>query len=129
MWAYAPWDNDAAADWYGDLMDRTNLREAWLEGIDQDPDDAPDVVRAAGALFIMLGRVYVWPIKSFDEDLEKTIAALSRVADCPEYKEVPELIESIAQEIAELKTRRKPNGDKVTQSAPSESKPWWKFWK
>jgi hypothetical protein len=129
MWAYAPWDNDAAADWYGDLMDRTNIRDAWLEGIDQDPDDAPDVVRAASALFVMLGRVYVWPIKTFDEDLEKTIAALSRVADCAEYKEVPELVGLIEQEIAELKSRRKPADDKRTQSTPPESRPWWKFWK
>jgi hypothetical protein len=128
MWAYAPWDNDAAADWFGDLMDRTNIREAWLEGIEQDPDDAPDVVRAASALFVMLGRVYVWPIKTIDEDLEKTIAALSRVADCAEYKEVPELIESIAQEIEELKSRRKPSGDKNLPAQPKAS-PWWKFWK
>lgn len=128
MWAYAPWDNDSAADWHGDLMDRTKLREAWLEGISQDPSDSPDVVRAAGALFVMLGRVYVWPIKTFDEDLERTIAALSGVASSEEYKEVPELIELVTQEIIELKSRRKPNKAEGVQSKPPEQKPWWKFW-
>ena len=82
MWAYAPWDNDEAADWFGDLMDRTSLREAWLEGISQDASESPGVVRAAGALFVMLGRVYVWPLQTYDEDLERTISALSRVAEC-----------------------------------------------
>lgn len=129
MWAYAPWDNDGASDWYSDLMDQTNLRDAWLDGINHDPTDSPDIVRAASALFVMLGRVYVWPIKTFDEDLERTIAALSRVADCGEYVEAPELVELITQEIAELKSRRKPDIDTGTASTPPEPKPWWKFWK
>ncbi len=128
MWAYEPWDNDEAADWYGDLMDQTKLREAWLEGINQDPVDSPGVVRAAGALFVMLGRVYVWPITTFDEDLERAIAALSRVAECDEYRESPELIELVTKEIAELKSRRKNNSDNASPSIPASAKPWWKFW-
>ena len=126
MWAFAPWDNDEAADWYGDLMDRTKLREAWLEGINQDAVESPGVVRAAGALFVMLGRVYVWPIKSFDEDLETAIAALSRVAECDEYKDAPELIELIFIEMEELKSRRKPDNP-IDASPQPEKKPWWKL--
>lgn len=99
MWAYAPWDNDEAADWFGDLMDQTKIREAWLEGIRQDPIDSPGVVRAAGALFLMLGRVYIWPIQTFDEDLELAISSLSRVSECSDYKEAPELIELLRNEI------------------------------
>lgn len=127
MWAFAPWDNDEAADWYGDLMDRTKLRDAWLDGINEEPMDSPGVVRAAGALFVMLGRVYIWPIKTFDEDLERTIAALSRVVESDEYQEAPELIALIDQEIEELKSRRKPS-DKTTSTSQRDEKPWWKFW-
>ena len=127
MWAFAPWDNDEAADWYGDLMDRTKLRGAWLDGINREPTDSPGVVRAAGALFVMLGRVYIWPIKTFDEDLERTIAALSRVVESDEYQEAPELIALIDQEIEELKSRRKPS-DKTTSASQRDEKPWWKFW-
>ncbi|HDN60149.1 MAG: hypothetical protein DRP93_05335 [Candidatus Neomarinimicrobiota bacterium] len=29
MWDIEPYDNDAAADWLGDLMDSTKLGEAW----------------------------------------------------------------------------------------------------
>jgi hypothetical protein len=86
-----PWDNDEAADWFGDLMDRTQLRKEWLNGINADPVDSPGVVRAAAALFVMLGRVYVWPIETFDQDLELTIVSLTALVEAGEYAEPPEL--------------------------------------
>ena len=127
MWAFEPWDNDEAADWFGDFMDSTQLRQVWLKGINADPVEAPGVVRAAAALFVMLGRVYVWPIKTFDEDLELTIASLSAVVAAGEFAESPELVAAIEQEVTELKSRRKPSGN--PSAPPSGSiKPWWKFW-
>ena len=128
MWAFEPWDNDSAADWYGDLMDSTNLRNAWLKGINEDPEDSPEIVRAAGALFVMLGRVYVWPISHFDADLERTISALSKVAQCNEFKETPELSELVTAEIAELMSRRKPSAPNADTSSEPSQRPWWKFW-
>ena len=127
MWAFEPWGNDEAADWFGDFMDSTQLRKEWLKGIKADPVESPGVVRAAAALFVMLGRVYVWPIKTFDEDLELTIASLAGLVEAGEYAEPPELVAAIEQEVAELKSRRKPSGS--PSAPPSESsKPWWKFW-
>jgi hypothetical protein len=126
MWALEPWGNDTAADWYGGLMDRTKLREAWLEGINENAD--PDVVRAAGALFVMLGRVCIWPIKDYDEDLELAIAALSRVAEYDDYQEESELIELITKEVEELKSRRKASTPQTKTLPQSEPPPWWKFW-
>ena len=128
MWAFAPWDNDEAADWYGDFMDGTGFRDAWLKGIDADPEDSPDTVRAAAALFLMLGRVYIWPIATYDQDLERAISALSKAASSDSYQEIPELRELIAQEIAELKGRRKQDDKGSALPPASESKPWWRFW-
>ncbi len=127
MWAFEPWGNDEAADWFGDFMDRTQLRKEWLKGISADPVESPGVVRAAAALFVMLGRVYVWPIKTFDQDLELAIASLSALVEAGEYAEPPELAAAIEQEVAELEARRKPSG---SPSAPpsASSKSWWKFW-
>ena len=127
MWAFRHWDNDEAADWYGEVMDRTRLRDVWLKGISQAPNESPDTVRAASALFVMLGRVYIWPIKHFDEDLERTIAALTAVAECDEYKEITELKELIAIELDELKSRRKSSAASPTPSL-AQSRPWWRFW-
>ena len=127
MWAFAPWDNDQAADWFGDFMQDTRIRRKWLDGIQADPVDSPEVVRAAAALFVMLGRVYVWPIQTFDEDLDLAIASLSRVAANGDYADLPELVAAIEQEVAELRTRRKPASG-TDSPAPSPVKPWWKFW-
>jgi hypothetical protein len=126
MWDFAPWDNDTAADWFGDLMDRTKLRAEWLKGIDADSEESPEIVRAAGALFVMLGRVYVWPIDSYDDDLERAIRAMSRLVTCPEFEEAPELVEAVRVEIAELESRRRPK-DPQTKHI-SSNRPWWKFW-
>ena len=124
MWALQPWDNDAAADWFGDLMEVTNLRAKWLDGIREDCTDAPEIVRAAGALFVMLGRVYVWPIDDYDHDLELAISALSKVAHTESVQESPELVAAIENELAELKSRRK--SEQV--AAKELQRPWWKFW-
>lgn len=128
MWAFMPWDNDQAADWYSDFMQSTNFRNAWLRGINSDPIEEPDVVRAAAALFVMLGRVYIWPVKAYDEDLERTITALEKVAKCEEYQEVPELLEVIAVEIAELKTRRNVESGSAGTASTVKPKAWWKIW-
>ncbi len=124
MWDYKPWDNDGAADWYGDLMDSTKLRDTWLEGIKEDPIDSPDVVRAAAGLFVMLGRVYIWPIDNYDNDLELTISQLGKVAENDEYKEIPELTEIISGELNELKSRLK----KESPDSVPTAKQWWKLW-
>ena len=55
MWDYEAWDNDSAADWFGDLMDATNLRAKWLEGINSDLEEDYEVARAAIWLFVQLG--------------------------------------------------------------------------
>jgi len=124
MWDLKPWDNDGAADWYGDLMDSTQLRKAWLKGINDDPSDSPEVVRAAAGLFVMLGRIYIWPIDDYDADLDLAIRQLKKVAENEEYKELPELLEQINAEVIELQSRLK--GE--TPSEPTQEKPWWRFW-
>ena len=124
MWDFKPWDNDGAADWYGDLMDETNIRSAWLKGINEDPIESPDVVRAAAGLFVMLGRVYIWPIDNYDKDLDVAIKQLKKVSENDEYKEIPELMDIIESEITELESRVKKES---TDENPS-SKPWWKLW-
>jgi len=108
MWSFAPWGNDDAADWYGYFMEKTALREAWLEGISEDPSELPEIVRAAAAIFVMLGHVYIWPIEKYDADLEMTIASLSQVAECYKDEGLSDLVEIINQDIEGLELRRTP---------------------
>ncbi|MDR2567562.1 MAG: hypothetical protein LBC97_16220 [Bifidobacteriaceae bacterium] len=79
-WGDEPWESDGGADWFGDLMDKSSLREYWREGIAAE-DDEGEVVFAAAWLFVQLGRVYIWPIRDFDADLQATLRALHRLRE------------------------------------------------
>ena len=127
MWDIKPWDNDEAADWYGDLMDSCGIRQKWLQGIQSSLVDKADTVRAAVGLFVMLGRVYIWPIENYDEDLELTISKCEALLEVDEYLECKELIEQINLELEELKSRRKPEAG-ASHPVPAK-KSWWQFWK
>jgi len=87
-WSDNPWDNDAAADWFGNLMHSTRLRNAWCEGMRADPDDDKGEIRyAASWLFVQLGRIYVWPMETFEADLELTIRVLEELRSNPRLSE------------------------------------------
>lgn len=108
MWDFEAWDNDAAADWFREVMDQTGLRAKWLEGINSDLEDKYEIARAAIWLFTQLGRVYIWPIDNYDSDLELAISVGEKLASCEWLnEEVPQYIEKLKLEIEELKSRRK----------------------
>ncbi|MEO0459364.1 MAG: hypothetical protein AAF219_00885 [Myxococcota bacterium] len=108
MWGLDPWDNDAAADWFGDLMDTTQLRRHWLSAIEGDAEDDPERVRAAVWLFLQLGRVYVWPIDHLESDLELAIRAAERLKSNEELLEVDGIGSKFEREYRELVAQRRP---------------------
>jgi hypothetical protein len=101
-WGTRPWDSDEAADWFADLFDATSAREFWLKGIQADPRDEPQVVRAAAWLFRQLGRVYVWPIADLDADRARTIAALQGMVAAESFRDAPELAAALRNDLAML---------------------------
>lgn len=128
-WGINPWDSDKAADWYSEVMESCRIREKWLEGMRSNLEDDAEVVRAAVGLFLMLGRVYVWPIKQYDKDLELAISKCEALLKVDELEEVPEFIEQIRLELQELQSRREPQEPAAT--APERglaTRRWWKFW-
>lgn len=75
-WDTQPWDNDGAADWFGDLWDAVPIVakvHAALDGGDGEE------LRAALWLCESLCRVYVWPIADYDTTLAKAVAAADRL--------------------------------------------------
>lgn len=126
-WDYKPWDNDAGADWYADLMDQCAVRAKWLEGIEKDVEEEAEIVRAAVGLFILLGHVYIWPNENYARDLELAIEKMRQLLENPEYAEDETLITTIRGEYEELVSRRKPDGTGELPEGPT--KPWWQFWK
>ena len=85
-------------------------------------EDEPEIVRAAIGLFIFLGRVYIWPIKEFDNDLALAIDKCNKLINNEQLKESQEIIDSIKIELVELQFRIKES--KVVLPM----KPWWKIW-
>jgi hypothetical protein len=75
-WGMDPWDNDTAADWFGDLWDGTSMVDRVLAVLRADGDEA-----TVAALWFCseLCRVYVWPIDRYDETLDAAIAAADRI--------------------------------------------------
>ncbi|WP_295116522.1 DUF4259 domain-containing protein [uncultured Chitinophaga sp.] len=111
MWGNEPWDNDLAADWFGGLMDNTNLavqvREALQIPAPGSPDeyDAASTLRAAASCLVMMGRVYVWPINDLKSDLALGVRALEFVLQDEEYIYNDEIRAAVEEEKKELEER------------------------
>jgi hypothetical protein len=106
-WATAAWDNDGAADWFGDMFDATSLANYVRETLQRDVEEYDEEVRAAAYMVVALGRVYIWPIDDLDNDLALAIAKLEEIKALENYQEVPDFVKAIDEEIAVLKSRLK----------------------
>lgn len=107
-WGTAAWANDSAADWFGDLFDTTGLAKHVEDALNRDPEDDPDVIRAAAFLLVQLGRVYIWPVHDLDNHLALAISKLEAVRGLEEFQEAEGFVEGIDAEIAELRSRLRP---------------------
>ena len=106
-WGPAAWDNDTAADWYGDLFDATALVRHVDDALARDPGVDPDVIRAAAHLLVQLGRVYIWPLRELDRQLPLAVRKLEVVKGLDIFREAPGFVASIDADIAVLKSRLK----------------------
>jgi len=108
MWGIEPWDNDAAADLIGDLMDESSLRDIWaakLAGAIEE--DEPEEIRACVWIFLQFGRTYVWPIDYIDEDLEVAITASEKLVNDPDLVDIEGMKEKLQGELKTLIERRR----------------------
>ena len=126
-WGKLPWDNDSAADWFGDLFEMTKLAEHVEETLKSDVEDSHEEIRAAASVLLFLGRVYIWPVHDLDRHLALAADRLEEVSRVDVVAESPELVEEILTEIHELRSRIKTSGASPPQ--PPAAKEWWKFWK
>lgn len=104
-WGIEPWDNDSAADWFGDLMDATDLAGHVERALSQDPVAEWEEIRAAALVLRSLGRVYVWPIDDLDRHLALAADQLERVLTAGIFDETDDVATAIRAEVAELRSR------------------------
>lgn len=107
-WGTAAWDNDSAADWYGELFDTTGLARHVEEALNCEPEEDPDVIRAAANVLVSMGRVYIWPIDDLDRHLRLAIQKLEAVRELEEFQEAEGFVAAIDAELAELRSRLHP---------------------
>jgi hypothetical protein len=124
-WGNLPWENDGAADWFGDIFDKTKLAREVEDTLKLDAEDAHEEIRAAASLLLFLGRVYVWPVQDLDRHLALAADRLEEVSRVEVIAESPELVEEIRGEIQELRSRIKKPG--TPQAPPAPPKKWWQF--
>lgn len=106
-WAASAWDNDSAADWFGDMFDATGLAKYVEETLERDVEEYHEEIRAAAYMVVVLGRVYVWPINDLDNHLALAITKLEKIKALQTYQVAPDFVKAIDEEIAVLKSRLK----------------------
>jgi hypothetical protein len=65
-WGIKPYENDSAADWFGDLWEEFPLPSKVEETLKLDVDDSHEEIRAAAHVVLQLGDTYIWPADSID---------------------------------------------------------------
>jgi hypothetical protein len=83
------------------------------ETLNRDPEDDHEEIRAAAYLLVTLGRVFIWPGDDLDRHLALAINKLEAIRELEIYREVPEFVEAISQEIEVLRSRFKPPSAKT----------------
>ena len=104
-WGTAAWDNDDAADWFGNLFAATKLAARVEKTLKKkDVQEYAGEIRAAAYMLVALGRVYIWPVEDLDRHLKLAIKKLEAIHALDDYQDDP----TIASEIAELRSRLQP---------------------
>jgi hypothetical protein len=125
-WGELPWDNDGAADWFGDLFEKTKLAKEVEDTLKLDAEDSYEEIRSAASVLLFLGRVYIWPVHDLDRHLTLAADRLEEVSRVDVIAESPEFVEQIRAEIQELRSRVKKPG--TSPPPPQNQKKWWQFW-
>lgn len=114
-WGFEPWDNDGAADWFGDFMERVDVTYIikTVNRVSESEDDY-DEIRAVAYILQALGKNYIWPIEYADELdnmlikiiglLENMIKPESEFLDM--WADSDEVIHSVEKQITALKNNQ-----------------------
>jgi hypothetical protein len=105
-WGAAAWDNDGAADWYGDLFQVTKLAAQVEKTLKQkDVEEWHEEIRAAAYVLVALGRNYIWPVDVLDQHLRLAIQRLEEIKALEEFAGEGDFTAAIDEEIAVLRSR------------------------
>lgn len=109
-WDTAGWDNDGAADWFGEMFDDTGLAKHVEETLNLDAEDSHEEIRAAAYILVALGRSFIWPVEDIDRHLALAISKLQEIREMDILQDASGFVEAIDADIEVLKSRLEPPG-------------------
>jgi hypothetical protein len=78
-WGVKPYENDSAADWFGDLWDECPVPSKVEEALELDVEDCHEEIRAAAHVLLQLGHTYIWPVGSIDRHCDLAARRLEEI--------------------------------------------------
>ncbi len=78
-WGVKPYQNDSAADWFGDLWDALPVPSKVEETLKLDLEDSHEEIRAAVHVLLQLGVTYIWPVDSIDRQCDLAARRLGEI--------------------------------------------------
>lgn len=103
-WGVKPFENDSAADWFGDLWDEFPVPSKVEETLKLDLEENHEEIRAAVHLLIQLGETYIWPVDSIDRHCDLAARRLEEIKRMEDYSE-EDFQEQLQKEIDILRSR------------------------
>jgi hypothetical protein len=103
-WGVKPFENDSAADWFGDLWEEFSVPAKVEETLKLDLDDAHEEIRAAAHILLQLGDTYIWPVDSIDPHCDLAARRLEEIKAMEEYSGA-EFQAELQKEIDTLRSR------------------------
>jgi hypothetical protein len=108
-WGVKSWENDGAADWFGDLWDEFPVPQKVEETLKLDVHDFHEEIRAAVYVLLQFGDVYRWPVADIDKHCELAAKRLEEMLQSEIYED-EEFRNQIRQEIEILRSRVSKDG-------------------
>jgi hypothetical protein len=103
-WGVKPYENDGAADWFGDLWDDFPLPKKVEEALNIDVEEFHEEIRAAAYILLQLGDTYIWPIGDIDRHCTLAATKLEELLKSGIYDDAG-LQSEIRKEIDILRSR------------------------
>jgi hypothetical protein len=104
-WGIEPYENDCAADWFGEFFDKFNILPFIEETLKKKPEYYFEEIRVAAYIIIKLGHNYVWPVDDINRFTILAVERLEAIKKVDEILESREITDKINKEIAILKSR------------------------
>ena len=105
-WGTKAYENDSAADWFGDLWDEFAVPAKVEATLNLDIEDCHEEIRAAAHLLVQLGDTYRCPVDHIDRHCSLAAKRLEEILSAGIFEEdETEFINEIKAEIDILRSR------------------------